>query len=42
MDTSGRSDSPRLVRLLYASFEISEVLLELFIYLIDGIRVPSF
>jgi hypothetical protein len=42
MDTSGRSGSPRLVRLLYASFEISDVLFELFIHLIDGVRIVSF
>jgi hypothetical protein len=34
--------SRRLVRLLYASFEISDVLLKLFIHRIDGIGVISF
>src|SRR5262245_59013804 len=34
--------SPRLVRLLNASFEISDVVLKLFIHLIDHIGVISF
>ena len=40
---SRRNDgSRRLVRLLYASFEISDVLLKLFIHRIDGIGIISF
>jgi hypothetical protein len=40
-DHSGAAALPRLIRLLYASFEISDVLLQLFIHLIDRIGVIS-
>ena len=44
-ESTGEPDAAalrRLVRLLYASFEISDVLLQFFIHLIDRIGVISF